>query len=70
MDGSYFDRGAKWCLRIRIGFICSDTGGPRVYHTKYVRKRKTKPYNITYMWNLKYAKGRSGGGGEGLEVWD
>ena len=28
-------------------------GGPRDYYTKSERERQT-PYDITYMWNLKY----------------
>jgi len=33
--------------------ICSNKDGSRDDHTKYVRQRQT-PYDITYMWNLKY----------------
>ena len=31
-------------------------GGPRDYHTKRSKSEREKqiPYNITYMWNLKY----------------
>ena len=31
--------------------------GPRDYHTKLSQKKKRQmPYDITYMWNLKYEK--------------
>ena len=32
--------------------ICSNTDGPRDYHTKWSKSDKDK-YDITYMWNLK-----------------
>ena len=28
--------------------------GPRDYHTKQSQKRKRMPYEVTFMWNLKY----------------
>ena len=36
--------------------ICSNMGGPRDYHTKWSKSERERqiPYNITYMWNLKY----------------
>ena len=36
--------------------VCSNMDGPRDYYTKW-SKSETKrqiPYDITYMWNLKY----------------
>ena len=36
--------------------ICNEVDGPRDYYTKW-SKSETKrqiPYDITYMWNLKY----------------
>ena len=42
--------------KIRNNAICSNIDGPRDYHTKW-NKSKTEiqiPYDITYMWNLKY----------------
>ena len=42
--------------KIRNNAICSNIDGPRDYHTKR-NKSKTEiqiPYDITYMWNLKY----------------
>ena len=39
--------------------ICSNTDGPRDYHTKESKSEKEKqiPYDIIYMWNLKYYPG-------------
>ena len=36
--------------------ICSNMDGPRDYHTKWSKSERERqiPYNITYMWNLKY----------------
>ena len=36
--------------------ICSYTDGPRDYHTKWSQSERERqiPYDITYMWNLKY----------------
>ena len=36
--------------------ICSNTVGPRDYHTKWSKsdRERQMPYDITYMWNLKY----------------
>ena len=36
--------------------ICSNMDGPRNYHTKWSKSERERqiPYNITYMWNLKY----------------
>ena len=35
--------------------ICSNIDGPRDYHTKWSKsERGQRPYDITYMWNLKY----------------
>ena len=36
--------------------ICSNTDGPRSNHTKRSKSEKERqiPYDITYMWNLKY----------------
>ena len=36
--------------------ICSNMDGPRDYHTKWSKSEKEGqiPYDITYMWNLKY----------------
>ena len=36
--------------------ICNNMDGPRDYHAKWSKsKRETQiPYDITYMWNLKY----------------
>ena len=36
--------------------ICSNMDGTRDYHTKWSKSEKKRqiPYNITYMWNLKY----------------
>ena len=38
--------------------ICSNIGGPRVYHTKWRKSERERqiPYKITYMRNLKYDK--------------
>ena len=35
--------------------ICSNSGGPRGYHTKWCKPDRYHmiPYNIVYMWNLK-----------------
>ena len=33
--------------------MCSNVDEPRNYHSKDVRERQI-PYDITYMWNLKY----------------
>ena len=33
--------------------ICSSMDGPADYHNKSERERQI-PYDITYMWNLKY----------------
>ena len=36
--------------------ICSYMDGPRDYHTKWSQSERERqiPYDITYMWNLKY----------------
>ena len=36
--------------------ICSNMDGPRDYHTKRSKSERESqiPYDITYMWNLKY----------------
>ena len=36
--------------------ICSNMDGPRDYHTKWSNSDRARqiPYDITYMWNLKY----------------
>ena len=36
--------------------ICRDMDGPRDYHTKWGKsdRERQKPYETTYMWNLKY----------------
>ena len=36
--------------------ICSKMDGPRDYHTKWNKSERERqiPYDITYMWNLKY----------------
>ena len=36
--------------------FCSNTDGPRDYHTKWSKLERERqiPYGITYMWNLKY----------------
>ena len=36
--------------------ICSNMDGPRDYHTKRSKSERERqmPYDITYMWNLKY----------------
>ena len=36
--------------------ICSNMGGPRDCHTEWSKSEREKqvPYDITYMWNLKY----------------
>ena len=35
---------------------CNNMDGPRVYHTKWSKSEKDRqiPYDVTYMWNLKY----------------
>ena len=36
--------------------ICSNMDGPRDYHTKWSKSDRERqiPYDITYIWNLKY----------------
>ena len=36
--------------------ICSNMDRPRYYHTKWSKSEREGqiPYDITYMWNLKY----------------
>ena len=36
--------------------ICSNMDGPRDYHTEQSKSDRERqiPYDITYMWNLKY----------------
>ena len=36
--------------------ICSNMDGPRHYHTKWSKSERERqiPYDIIYMWNLKY----------------
>ena len=36
--------------------ICSNMDEPRDYHTKWNKSKRERqiPYDITYMWNLKY----------------
>ena len=38
----------------RMNAICSNMDGPKDYHTKWSQKEGQIPYDITYMWNLKY----------------
>ena len=39
-----------------VGSLHRDVDGPRVYHTKWSKSKRERqiPYNITYMWNLKF----------------
>ena len=39
-----------------INAICSNMDGPRNHHTKWSKseRKRQMPYDITYMWNLKY----------------
>ena len=36
--------------------ICSNTDGPRDYHTKWSKSERERqiPYDITYIWNISY----------------
>ena len=34
--------------------ICGNMDGPRDYHTKWSQSERQVPYDITYMWNLKW----------------
>ena len=36
--------------------MCGNMDGPRDYHNKWSKADRERqiPYNITYMWNLKY----------------
>ena len=34
--------------------ICSNMDASRDYHTKWSKSERQIPYDITYMWNLKY----------------
>ena len=36
--------------------MCKNMDGPRDYHTKWSKSERERqiPYDITYMWNLKY----------------
>ena len=38
--------------------ICSNMGGPRDYHPKRSKSERERqiPYDITYMWNLRYVR--------------
>ena len=38
------------------GGICNEVDGVRVCHTEWSKSEREKqiPYDITYMWNLKY----------------
>ena len=40
----------------RNNAICSNMNGTRDYHTKWSKSDRERqiPYDITYMWNLKY----------------
>ena len=40
----------------RNNAICSNMDGPRDDHTKWSKSERERriPYDITYMWNLKY----------------
>ena len=33
---------------------CLNTDGPRDYHTKWSKLERQIPYDIPYMWDLKY----------------
>ena len=37
--------------------VCSSTDVLRDFHTKWRKSKKEMPYDITYMWNLKYNMG-------------
>ena len=46
-----------WAIKIEWNnVICSNMDGPRDYHTKWSKSDRERqiPYDITYMWNLKY----------------
>ena len=44
------------CVCIQFNTICSNMNGPRDYHSKQSKSERKRqiPYDITYMWNLKY----------------
>ena len=50
-DGILLSHKNKWNFA-----TCSNMDGPRVYHTKWSKSEKERqiPYDVTYMWNLKY----------------
>ena len=37
--------------------VCSSADVLRDFHTKWRKSKKDMPYDITYMWNLKYNMG-------------
>ena len=43
-------------IKERNNVICSNMDGPRDYHTKWSKSERKRqiPYDITYMWNIKY----------------
>ena len=62
----------KYCIHIYNGIllshkkewnhaICSNMDATRDYHTKWSKSERERqiPYDITYMWNLKYGTGAS-----------
>ena len=54
----------SWCSGIKKeqnNAICSNMDGPRDYHTKWRKlgRERQIPYDIAYIWNLKYDTGTS-----------
>ena len=43
-------------IKERNNVICSNMDVPRDYHTKWSKSERKRqiPYDITYMWNIKY----------------
>ena len=44
------------CKKERNNALCSNVDATRDYHTKWIKPERERqiPYDITYMWNLKY----------------
>ena len=41
-------------IKQRNNAICSNMDATRDYHAKGSKRKRQIPYDITYMWNLKY----------------
>ena len=58
LKGYYSAYNRVFMKQAYLNAICSNMDGPRDYHMKQGKSEREKqiPYDITCMWNLKYAR--------------